>query len=38
MKWACWIDITEQEKADIIGLNGARLFRLPHPVVQQMAA
>jgi predicted TIM-barrel fold metal-dependent hydrolase len=32
------IDITEREKADIIGLNGARLFRLPHPAVQQQAA
>ncbi len=32
------IDITEQEKADIIGLNGARLFRLPHPALQQEAA
>jgi predicted TIM-barrel fold metal-dependent hydrolase len=27
------IDITESEKADIIGLNGARLFRLPNPAV-----
>jgi len=25
------IDITEQEKADILGLNAARLFRLPVP-------
>jgi len=27
------IDITEKEKADIIGLNGARLFRLRNPAV-----
>lgn len=27
------IEISEQEKADIVGLNGARLFRLPHPVL-----
>ncbi len=27
------IDISESDKADIIGLNGARLFRLPHPAV-----
>jgi predicted TIM-barrel fold metal-dependent hydrolase len=32
------IDISEEEKADIVGLNGARLFRLPHPAVQQQAA
>lgn len=32
------IQISEAEKADIIGLNGARLFRLPHPAVQQQAA
>ena len=25
------IDITEREKADIIGGNAARLFRLPRP-------
>lgn len=28
------IDISEQEKADILGLNAARLFRLPHPAIQ----
>lgn len=27
------IDISEQDKADILGLNAARLFRLPHPAV-----
>ena len=27
------IEISEQDKADIIGLNAARLFRLPHPVL-----
>lgn len=27
------IDISESDKADIVGLNGARLFRLPHPAV-----
>jgi predicted TIM-barrel fold metal-dependent hydrolase len=27
------IDITESEKADIIGLNAARLFRLEHPAL-----
>ena len=27
------IDISEQDKADIVGLNAARLFRLPHPAV-----
>ena len=27
------IDISEQEKADILGLNAGRLFRLPHPAV-----
>ena len=32
------IDITEAEKADIVGLNGARLFRLPHPVLAKVAA
>jgi len=32
------IDISEEEKADIIGLNGARLFRLPHPAVTKQAA
>jgi predicted TIM-barrel fold metal-dependent hydrolase len=32
------IDISEAEKADIVGLNGARLFRLPHPAVTQQAA
>ncbi len=32
------IDISEQEKADIVGLNGARLFRLPHPILQEEAA
>ncbi len=32
------IDISEEEKADIVGLNGARLFRLPHPAVTQQAA
>lgn len=31
------IEISEAEKADIVGLNGARLFRLPHPAVQQAA-
>ncbi|MBV1918094.1 MAG: amidohydrolase [Sphingomonadaceae bacterium] len=31
------IDISEEEKADIVGLNGARLFRLPHPAVTQPA-
>lgn len=29
------IQISEQEKADIIGGNGARLFRLPRPVFMQ---
>jgi predicted TIM-barrel fold metal-dependent hydrolase len=32
------IDISEEEKADIVGLNGARLFRLPHPAVTKQAA
>lgn len=32
------IEISDQEKADIVGLNGARLFRLPHPILQQQAA
>ena len=32
------IDISEDEKADIVGLNGARLFRLPHPAVRKQAA
>jgi predicted TIM-barrel fold metal-dependent hydrolase len=27
------IEISEQDKADILGLNAARLFRLPHPAV-----
>ena len=27
------IEISEQDKADIVGLNAARLFRLPHPAV-----
>ncbi|MDB5968686.1 MAG: amidohydrolase [Hydrocarboniphaga sp.] len=27
------IDISERDKADIVGLNAARLFRLPHPAV-----
>lgn len=27
------IDISEQDKANIIGLNAGRLFRLPHPAV-----
>ena len=27
------IDISDEDKADILGLNGARLFRLPHPKV-----
>lgn len=31
------IDITEQEKADIIGGNAARLFRLPRPEFVQAA-
>lgn len=32
------IDISDDEKADIVGLNGARLFRLPHPALKQQAA
>ena len=32
------IDISEQDKADILGGNAARLFRLPHPAVQPVAA
>ena len=32
------IDISEEEKADIVGLNGARLFRLSHPAVIRQAA
>ena len=31
------IDISEQEKADILGGNAARLFRLPRPEFQQAA-
>jgi predicted TIM-barrel fold metal-dependent hydrolase len=31
------IEISEPEKADILGLNAARLFRLPHPAVLQAA-
>lgn len=31
------IDISEEEKADILGLNAARLFRLDNPVVQKAA-
>ena len=31
------IDISEKEKADIVGLNGARLFRLSHPALQTTA-
>ena len=27
------IDISESDKADIVGLNAGRLFRLPHPAV-----
>lgn len=27
------IDIGEEDKADIVGLNAARLFRLPHPAL-----
>jgi len=29
------IEISEQEKADIVGGNAARLFRLKHPVFEQ---
>jgi len=31
------IEISEQDKADIVGLNAARLFRLPHPAVMAAA-
>ena len=31
------IDISEQDKADILGLNAARLFRLPRPELAQAA-
>lgn len=31
------IDISERDKADIVGLNAARLFRLPHPAVTAAA-
>jgi predicted TIM-barrel fold metal-dependent hydrolase len=31
------IEISEQDKADIIGGNAARLFRLQHPLFQQAA-
>jgi predicted TIM-barrel fold metal-dependent hydrolase len=32
------IEISEQDKADILGLNAARLFRLPRPELQLEAA
>jgi predicted TIM-barrel fold metal-dependent hydrolase len=31
------IDISADEKADIVGRNGARLFRLPHPALAESA-
>lgn len=31
------IEISEADKADIVGLNAARLFRLPHPAVLEAA-
>ncbi len=31
------IEISESDKADILGLNAGRLFRLPHPAVQAAA-
>jgi predicted TIM-barrel fold metal-dependent hydrolase len=30
------IDISETEKADILGMNGARLFRLQHPMLAEV--
>ena len=32
------INISESDKADIVGLNAARLFRLPHPAVLAASA